>query len=62
MKSIDLRIGEKVEIECGDELIEVIPQHKSGNRIRIGIHANQEVFISNAMPLKEDGLVDIAQS
>ena len=61
MRYIDLDIGEKVELDFGGRVVEVIPQKKSGRRVRLGIEADRSVAISNPISLKEEGLVDVSQ-
>jgi len=58
MKIIDIKVGESVSIEFGEQRVDIIPQHKSGSRMRIGIEADKSVRIGNTKSLLESGLVD----
>jgi len=58
VKSVDIRIGEQVVLNCGGHEINIVPQYKSGSRIRFGIEADSSVHIGNVEQLASVGVVD----
>jgi len=56
LKLVDIRIGEQVLIQCEGHEIRLVPQHKSGARIRFGVEADSDVTIGNVSRLAEVGV------
>jgi len=56
MKIVDIKVGESLKVSVGNKDIIIIPQRKSGVKMRIGIEAEQDVIIGNPEKSLHKGL------